>query len=175
MFQQQARAERYEISQALLGCKLAEGSSVSAHVIMLHGYVQALHHSRRIPTDQLVGNAPYADRKSVGNHLCRPTWSVTESPVGKCLSRPTTLCRPTVRRFVVGLPTDLFFADRRFNPDRLCYADRPLDGDIITDRLSVGVRSIPDQLVCWDSSGRCLLTVRRCFFFSDQLFNSLNI
>ena len=28
MFQQQARAERYEISQALLDCKMAEGSSV---------------------------------------------------------------------------------------------------------------------------------------------------
>ena len=42
MFQQQARAERYEISQALLDCKMAEGSSVSAHVIKLHGYVQRL-------------------------------------------------------------------------------------------------------------------------------------
>ena len=29
MFQQQARAERYEISQALLDCKMAEGSSVT--------------------------------------------------------------------------------------------------------------------------------------------------
>ena len=42
MFQQQARAERYEISQALLDCKMAEGSSVSAHVIKLHGYAQRL-------------------------------------------------------------------------------------------------------------------------------------
>jgi hypothetical protein len=37
LFQQQARAERYEISQALIDCKMAEGSSVSAHVIKLHG------------------------------------------------------------------------------------------------------------------------------------------
>ena len=38
----EARAERYEISRALLDCKMAEGSSVSAHVINLHGYVQRL-------------------------------------------------------------------------------------------------------------------------------------
>src|SRR5664279_4924187 len=42
MFQKQARSARYETSQALLGCKMAEGSSVSAHVIKLHGYVQKL-------------------------------------------------------------------------------------------------------------------------------------
>jgi hypothetical protein len=42
MFQQQARAERFEISQALLDCKMAEGSSVSTHVIKLHGYIQRL-------------------------------------------------------------------------------------------------------------------------------------
>ena len=42
MFQQQARAERYEISQALLDCKMAEESSVSTHVIKLHGYIQRL-------------------------------------------------------------------------------------------------------------------------------------
>ena len=30
MFQQQARDKRYEISQTLLDCKMAEGSSVSA-------------------------------------------------------------------------------------------------------------------------------------------------
>ena len=33
MFQQQARAERYEISQALLDCKMAEGSSDRKSVV----------------------------------------------------------------------------------------------------------------------------------------------
>ena len=42
LFQQQARAERFEISQALIDCKMAEGSSVSAHVIKLQGYIQRL-------------------------------------------------------------------------------------------------------------------------------------
>jgi hypothetical protein len=42
LFQQQARAERYEISQSLIDCKMAEGSSVSAHVIKLQGYIQRL-------------------------------------------------------------------------------------------------------------------------------------
>jgi hypothetical protein len=42
LFQQQARAERYEISQALIDCKMSEGSLVSAHVIKLQGYIQRL-------------------------------------------------------------------------------------------------------------------------------------
>jgi hypothetical protein len=42
LFQQQARAERYEISQALIDCKMAEGSSFSDHVIKLQGYIQRL-------------------------------------------------------------------------------------------------------------------------------------
>jgi hypothetical protein len=42
LLQQQARAKRYEISQALINCKMAEGSSVSAHVIKLQGYIQRL-------------------------------------------------------------------------------------------------------------------------------------
>jgi hypothetical protein len=42
LFQQQARAERYEISQALIDCKMAKGSSFSDHVIKLQGYIQRL-------------------------------------------------------------------------------------------------------------------------------------
>jgi hypothetical protein len=42
LFQQQSRAERNEISQALIYFKMAEGSSVSAHVIKLQGYIQRL-------------------------------------------------------------------------------------------------------------------------------------
>jgi hypothetical protein len=42
LFQQQAKAEKYEISQALIDYKMAEGSSVGAHVIKLQGYIQKL-------------------------------------------------------------------------------------------------------------------------------------
>ena len=42
IFQKQARSERFEISQSLLNYKMAEVSSVSSHVIKLHGYVQRL-------------------------------------------------------------------------------------------------------------------------------------
>jgi hypothetical protein len=38
MFENQARAERYNISKALFACKLAEGSPISPHVIKMMGY-----------------------------------------------------------------------------------------------------------------------------------------
>jgi hypothetical protein len=63
MFQYQARAERYEISQALLDCKMAEGSSVSDHVIELHGYVQRLEalgvpFPAKLGTDRILKSLP---------------------------------------------------------------------------------------------------------------------
>jgi hypothetical protein len=42
MFENQARAERYNISKALFACKLAEGSPVSHHVIKMMGYIETL-------------------------------------------------------------------------------------------------------------------------------------
>jgi hypothetical protein len=42
LFQQQARAERYEISKAMLYCKMEEGTSVSQHILKLAGYWQRL-------------------------------------------------------------------------------------------------------------------------------------
>jgi hypothetical protein len=42
MFENQARIERYNISKALFACKLAEGSSVSPHVIKMMGYIETL-------------------------------------------------------------------------------------------------------------------------------------
>ena len=38
----QARTERYEITKQLWECKMAEGSSLSEHVIKLVGYAQRL-------------------------------------------------------------------------------------------------------------------------------------
>jgi hypothetical protein len=42
MFENQARAERYNISKALFVYKLAEGSLVSPHVIKMMGYIETL-------------------------------------------------------------------------------------------------------------------------------------
>jgi hypothetical protein len=42
MFENQARAERYDISKALFTCKLAEGIPVSPRVIKMIGYIKTL-------------------------------------------------------------------------------------------------------------------------------------
>jgi hypothetical protein len=42
MFENQAMAERYNISKALFACKLAEGSPVNPHVIKMMGYIETL-------------------------------------------------------------------------------------------------------------------------------------
>lgn len=42
MFQVQARQERYETTKALHSCKMAEGTSVSAHVLKMIGYLDHL-------------------------------------------------------------------------------------------------------------------------------------
>jgi hypothetical protein len=42
MFENQAKAERYNISKALFACKLTEGSPVSLHVIKMMGYIETL-------------------------------------------------------------------------------------------------------------------------------------
>ena len=42
MFENQARAERYNTSKVLFACRLAEGSPVSPHVIKMIGYIESL-------------------------------------------------------------------------------------------------------------------------------------
>jgi hypothetical protein len=42
MFENEARAERYNISKDLFACKLADGSPVSPHVIKMIGYIETL-------------------------------------------------------------------------------------------------------------------------------------
>ena len=42
MFQAQAKTKRYQVSQALLGCKLKDDDPLSLHVIKMVGYVQSL-------------------------------------------------------------------------------------------------------------------------------------
>jgi hypothetical protein len=42
IFENQARAERYNISKALFACKLVEGSPVNPNVIKMMGYIETL-------------------------------------------------------------------------------------------------------------------------------------
>jgi hypothetical protein len=42
MFETQARMERYNVSRALLGCKLKDGNPLSPHVIKMVRYIQSL-------------------------------------------------------------------------------------------------------------------------------------
>ena len=41
-FQTQARTERFEVTRSLNSCKMADGSSVSAHVMKMQGYLNHL-------------------------------------------------------------------------------------------------------------------------------------
>jgi hypothetical protein len=42
MFENQASAEKYNISKDLFACKLAEDSSVSPHMMKMIGYIETL-------------------------------------------------------------------------------------------------------------------------------------
>jgi hypothetical protein len=42
MFENQARADRYNILKALFACKLVEGSSVSPHMIKMIGHIETM-------------------------------------------------------------------------------------------------------------------------------------
>ena len=78
----------------------------------------SLYHSTVFTTGKLVGKTAFTDKMLVGKGYCRPTLSVTESPVGKALSRPTSLCRPTVCWLWNFFPTNKFFSDGHFISDR---------------------------------------------------------
>ena len=61
MFQQQARQERYETTKALHSCKMAEGASVSAHVLKMKGYIEHLNRlgfplSQELATDLILNS-----------------------------------------------------------------------------------------------------------------------
>jgi hypothetical protein len=42
LYQKQARTERFELTKALIECKMKEGSSISEHIVKLAGYVDRL-------------------------------------------------------------------------------------------------------------------------------------
>ena len=59
MFQKQARQERYETTKALHSCKIAEGASVSTHVLKIKGYIEHLYRlgfplSQELATDLIL-------------------------------------------------------------------------------------------------------------------------
>jgi hypothetical protein len=58
-----------------------------------------LYYSTTSPTDKLAGKAAFPIGKLAGNQFYRPILSVTVSPVGKGLSRPTYIYRPTVWQY----------------------------------------------------------------------------
>ena len=63
MFQKQARQERYETTKALHSCKMAEGASVSAHVLKMKGYIEHLDRlgfplSQELATDLILSSLP---------------------------------------------------------------------------------------------------------------------
>ena len=58
LYRKQARTERYEVTKQLWECKMAEGSSLSEHVIKLVGYAQRLSDGdqpRQIPWSGTLG------------------------------------------------------------------------------------------------------------------------
>ena len=73
MFQAQAKMERYQVSQALLGCKLKDGDPLSPHVIKMTGYVQSLDRlgfpiSEEFATDIVLNSLPSAYAPFISNY-----------------------------------------------------------------------------------------------------------
>ena len=63
MFQEQARHERFVTTKALTSCKMAPGTSVSAHVLKMKGYIDTLEKldvpiRRELATDLILGSLP---------------------------------------------------------------------------------------------------------------------
>ena len=55
MFQQQARHELFEVMRSLIGCRMQEGSSVSAHVLKMKGYIDHLTRLENPLSNELAG------------------------------------------------------------------------------------------------------------------------
>ena len=73
MFQAQAKTERYQVSQALLSCKLKDGDPLSPHVIKMVGYVQSLERlgypiSEEFATDIILNSLPSAYGQFISNY-----------------------------------------------------------------------------------------------------------
>ena len=63
MFQEQARHERFVTTKALTSCKMALGTSVSAHVLKMKGYIDTLEKldvpiRKELATNLILGSLP---------------------------------------------------------------------------------------------------------------------
>ena len=73
MFQQQARQERYETTKGLHSFKMAEGTSVSAHVLKMKGYIEHLDRlgfplSQELATNLILNSLPDSYGQFVMNY-----------------------------------------------------------------------------------------------------------
>lgn len=73
MFETQARTERYNVSRALLGCRLKEGDPLSPHVIKMVGYLQSLDRlgfpvSKEFAIDIVLNSLPSAFGPFISNY-----------------------------------------------------------------------------------------------------------
>ena len=72
-FQQQVRQERFETTRALHSCKMAEGASVSTHVLKMKGYIDHLDRlgfplSLELATDLILNSLPDSYDQFVMNY-----------------------------------------------------------------------------------------------------------
>ena len=72
MFQEQARHERFLTTKALTSFKMAPGTSVSAHVLKMKGYINTLEKldvliQRELATDLILGSLPESSDQFIMN------------------------------------------------------------------------------------------------------------
>ena len=73
MFQEQARHERFMTTKALTSCKMAPGTSVSAHVLKMKGYIDTLEKldapiRKELAVDLILGSLPEAYDQFIMNY-----------------------------------------------------------------------------------------------------------
>src|SRR5664279_2425477 len=73
MFEVQARTERFNVSRAILGCRLREGEPLSPHVIKMVGYMQSMDRLRfpvnkEFATDIILNSVPKAYAPFISNY-----------------------------------------------------------------------------------------------------------
>src|SRR4051812_49257514 len=78
VYSEQARQERYDVSKAMFGCKLAEGSPVGAHVLKMIGYVENLDRlgfslGQELATDLILQSLPGSYKQFIMNYNMNET------------------------------------------------------------------------------------------------------
>ena len=73
MFETEARTERYNVSRALLRCKMKDGEPLGPHMIKIVGYVQSLERlgflmSEEFNIDVILNSLPSANGPFISNY-----------------------------------------------------------------------------------------------------------